>query len=200
MERSVSPLRDRRRRQTAREIQQATLSLAERHGFDAVTTEMIAHEAGMSVRTFFNYYTNKEAAAVGHVPRFRDEALEAFVSGQATVMADLATLLHDHLRDLDEDRGVIRSMIVLARGTPRLTMMHIDTMRDLKERLTEALVGRMSDVDPETLDLLAEVAIGCARRAIHLWVEDDGMSIVMALQAALGRLQEAALLLTGETR
>ena len=60
-----STLRDRRRVQTSREIQRAALSLALRHGYDAVTTEMIAAEAGISQRTFFNYYLNKDAAIVG---------------------------------------------------------------------------------------------------------------------------------------
>ena len=42
-------LRDRRRIQTAREIQRTALSLALRQGYDNVTTEMIAAEAGMAL-------------------------------------------------------------------------------------------------------------------------------------------------------
>ena len=63
-------LRDRRRIQTAREIQRTALSLALRQGYDSVTTEMIAAEAGISQRTFFNYYLNKNAAIIGTAPSF----------------------------------------------------------------------------------------------------------------------------------
>ena len=60
-----SPLRDRQRRKTAGEIQHATLNLVRQYGLEHVTTEMIAEEAGVSPRTFFNYFPNKAAAMVG---------------------------------------------------------------------------------------------------------------------------------------
>ncbi len=64
-------LRERRRQQTARDIQLATLDLAVKKGLENVTTEEIAATTGISTRTFFNYYTNKETAAVGARPPFR---------------------------------------------------------------------------------------------------------------------------------
>lgn len=63
-------LRERRRQQTARDIQLATLDLAVKKGLENVTTEEIAATTGISTRTFFNYYTNKETAAVGAPPPF----------------------------------------------------------------------------------------------------------------------------------
>ncbi|MCP3877409.1 MAG: TetR/AcrR family transcriptional regulator, partial [Sulfitobacter sp.] len=49
-------------------IQLATLDLAVKKGLENVTTEEIAATTGISTRTFFNYYTNKETAAVGAPP------------------------------------------------------------------------------------------------------------------------------------
>ena len=75
------PLRERRKIQTALDIQRATLALAQEVGFDHVTTEAIAERAGISPRTFFNYYTNKEAAAVGIKPHFPEDALNLIANG-----------------------------------------------------------------------------------------------------------------------
>ena len=55
-------LRERRRRQTSAEIRDAAVRLAQQRGFDKVTIEGICIEAGISTRTFFNYFPNKESA------------------------------------------------------------------------------------------------------------------------------------------
>ncbi|HXO12731.1 MAG TPA: TetR family transcriptional regulator, partial [Mycobacterium sp.] len=55
-------LRERRRRQTSADIRGAAVRLVRERGFDKVTIEAICVEAGISVRTFFNYFPNKESA------------------------------------------------------------------------------------------------------------------------------------------
>jgi AcrR family transcriptional regulator len=55
-------LRERRRRQTSADIRDAAVRLARERGFDKVTIEEICVEAGISSRTFFNYFPNKESA------------------------------------------------------------------------------------------------------------------------------------------
>ncbi|HWF28610.1 MAG TPA: helix-turn-helix domain-containing protein, partial [Mycobacterium sp.] len=55
-------LRERRRRQTSADIRDAAVRLAQERGFDKVTIEEICVEAGLSTRTFFNYFPNKESA------------------------------------------------------------------------------------------------------------------------------------------
>ncbi|MGO9925535.1 MAG: TetR family transcriptional regulator, partial [Mycobacterium sp.] len=55
-------LRERRRRQTSADIRDAAVRLARERGFDRVTIEDIGVAAGISPRTFFNYFPNKESA------------------------------------------------------------------------------------------------------------------------------------------
>lgn len=52
-------LRERRRRQTSADIRDAAVRLTLERGFDKVTVDEICAEAGISTRTFFNYFPNK---------------------------------------------------------------------------------------------------------------------------------------------
>lgn len=57
-------LRERKKSETRRRIRTAALDLALEHGLDNVTVEMITDVAGVSRRTFFNYFNAKEDALV----------------------------------------------------------------------------------------------------------------------------------------
>jgi len=76
-------LRERHRARTFREIHEAAWELTQRGGYGATTVEAIAERAGVSRRTFFNYFPSKEDAVLGlkpvHMPqedveRYRDPA------------------------------------------------------------------------------------------------------------------------------
>ncbi|GAA2090307.1 TetR/AcrR family transcriptional regulator [Aeromicrobium tamlense] len=74
----VSPLVAERQRQTWTAIHHAAATAALEHGPDAVTVAQIAATAGISPRTFFNYFESKEDAIVGVRPaRVTEETLQA---------------------------------------------------------------------------------------------------------------------------
>ena len=123
------PLRERRRLQTELEIQRATLSLAQEQGFDNVTTEAIADRAGISPRTFFNYYPNKEAAAVGRPPGFPEHAKAVFQAGQGPIRDDLRNLLVAHLDQLAERLDIVQRIGDLWRENGKVKWM-LDTEID----------------------------------------------------------------------
>lgn len=73
-------LRERRRRQTSADIRDAAVRLTLERGFDKVTVDEICAEAGVSTRTFFNYFPNKESALAYGPSDIPAELAEDFVA------------------------------------------------------------------------------------------------------------------------
>src|SRR3954454_18326665 len=55
-------LRERKKAATRQSLHDAAVRLATEHGLDRITVEAIADEAGVSRRTFSNYFGSKEEA------------------------------------------------------------------------------------------------------------------------------------------
>ncbi len=73
-------LRDRQRAQTLRDLHGAAVALAREGGLAAVTVEAVAERAGVSRRTFFNYFPTKEDALLGTTsPVVPQDALDTFL-------------------------------------------------------------------------------------------------------------------------
>lgn len=71
--------RERRRRETWASIHAAAYGLVGELGLDGATVDLIAERAGVSRRTFFNYFATKEDAVLGLVPAHcPDHVLDAF--------------------------------------------------------------------------------------------------------------------------
>lgn len=68
MQKSVLSLRERQRNEVASAIHEAAAQLLLKQTWHETTIEAIAKEAGISPRTFFNYYPTKEDAALGLLP------------------------------------------------------------------------------------------------------------------------------------
>ena len=58
-------LRERKKAETWTALHEAAASLALQHGVEQTTVEAIAASAGVSPRTFFNYFQAKEDAILG---------------------------------------------------------------------------------------------------------------------------------------
>src|SRR3712207_6346148 len=88
-------LRERQKRARRAALVDAAHLLVERDGLDAVTVEAICTEAGVSARTFFNYFESKDDAVLGMEPLALDpEVVETFAAGGPTgdIAADLEVL------------------------------------------------------------------------------------------------------------
>lgn len=165
----ITTLRERRKQQTSREIRLAAIELCFEEGFENVTTEAISARSGVSQRTFFNYFPNKEAAIIARPPPFPDDVVTDFVNGSGTFLEDLEALVIAHLGQLEEDREIIRTLRNLIEMHPVLRAAHDASMRLLLAELSGIFARRAPDTDPVVMEMLASavvMAIGGIIRSI----------------------------------
>ncbi|MEZ5209518.1 MULTISPECIES: TetR/AcrR family transcriptional regulator [unclassified Gordonia (in: high G+C Gram-positive bacteria)] len=80
MQETTTSPREQKRAETLRRIHDAAVELTLRDGLAAATVSDIAERAGVSRRTFFNYFPTKEDAVLGiSEPRIPPHALESFL-------------------------------------------------------------------------------------------------------------------------
>mgnify|MGYP002398817531 CR=1 FL=1 len=185
------PLRERRRQQTARDIQRATLDLAAAKGFENVTTEAIAEAAGISARTFFNYYTNKEAASVGLPPKFSEAARAALREGQGALEPDLRRFIDAHLADIAAEADVIHRLRPVLRSSAQVRWLLDQHLLELRGDLAACLEPRLAGQEHGVAAALAGWALHAAGQAIDRWLEGHAATLPEAM-ASVWRTERLA--------
>lgn len=184
------PLRQRRRQETAREIQKATLDLAAHNGLESITTEEIAVAAGVSTRTFFNYYANKEAAAIGHPPGIGEQDKGILRQGSASLAADLKHLLDRQIEALSGDEDLLRIVGEILRSNQKARGILEEFLAAERIEIADALCARVDN--RQTAAALATFATDAIGRAIFLWEHEEDMSLSAALDAVWEGLLDAS--------
>ena len=187
------PLRQKRKQETASQIQRATLALIDQKGLESVTTEEIATASGVSTRTFFNYYSNKEAAAVGHPPKFSEEDMEALRTGSGPIAADIKHMLDRHIAVLAKQEDVLRMVGKVLRSNEKARGILEGLLSAERHEITKALGDRVGD--QQTAAALANNVTSAIGGAIFLWEHDQEMPLSAALDAIWQGLMDASRLL-----
>jgi AcrR family transcriptional regulator len=170
-------LRERKKAETRRALASAALRLADEFGPDGVTVEAIAEAAGVSPRTFFNYFSSKEDAIVGITPAHSSELLTGLVArpeGEAPLDALRATAREVTGRlEAGADDFVRRRN--LFQRYPALAARHAAGFAKVERGLVEEIARRTGlDADLDTYPaLVVAAALGAIRVAIGVWHERD---------------------------
>jgi len=170
-------LRERRRRQTARDIQTAAVTVALRNGFDQMTTEAIAIEAGISTRTFFNYYNNKQAAILGAAVRLDVAAAGWFTCSDGSLIDDIAKLLGQGLQDDPLDRAVLRKIMAVVDANPSLQDLFRKKVQETSVSLATLLEARLGTERALESRLLAELGTHALTEAVVIWAANDDSTL-----------------------
>ena len=129
----MTGLRERKKLATATALSDAALELAAEVGVAGVTVEAIAARAGVSVRTFFNYFSAKEEAMV------------------ASHRQEMALLVHQ-IEDRPRDEPIMRSLRLTAHTFFRTEPSRLHRTRDLLRQ-----VGDAPELLSHRLHALAEI-------------------------------------------
>ncbi|MFE5512415.1 TetR/AcrR family transcriptional regulator [Streptomyces sp. NPDC056529] len=172
-------LRDRRRRETRSLLRSAALRLMEERGFDEVTVEAVAYEAGVSPRTFFNYFPSKESVLDVWPGTPAGEAAERFAASPRTdlrsVVEDLGDLLAAPLDRLEVDHDEATRAVRIAERSPAvlaaLNAGFAAVERDLASLIARR-IGRQAT--EETVVLLAGMCAVAVRTGTMRWAHRAG--------------------------
>ncbi|PLW73226.1 TetR family transcriptional regulator [Streptomyces sp. SCUT-3] len=172
-------LRERRRRETRDELHAAALRLSRELGFEQVTVEMISEEAGVSPRTFFNYFPSKESALLIWSASFTPEARARFLAAPArdtrSVLEDVGELFASYLEASPPRRDEVEEVFRIAERTPSVLAAVLAGF-DALERELWALVAERTGrgTGDRTADLVAGISMAAVRVAMRRWAQDHG--------------------------
>lgn len=186
-------LRERKRTTTAAALRGAAVRLTAERGLAGVTVEDIAATAGVSTRTFFNYFACKEDALVLPGAGLGDrvaEALAARPPGEPIVRAVQRSVLGllDRFDPPPERREdwVLRARLIESHPDSLLPRQLAAYAR-FEATLATAIAERTgTDVDADVVPgLLAAVVAAAARSAMVRWCHTPDSSLAALLEESL---------------
>ena len=196
--RAPESLRERKKLATRRALGVAAMRLAIERGLENVVVDDIAATAGVSARTFNNYFASKyEAICSLSMDRSRliGWALRRMPDGMPLMDAITSAVLGGPFGSAEEppDREWIEG-IKLVTSSPELQGEYLRTVRATQTALTETIADRIA-ADPRT-DMFPAVLAGAVTAAIQVAMErwltaDPPTALAPLIRQALGQLQRA---------
>lgn len=169
-------LRERKKRATRQALGEAALRLAACRGLEHVTVEAISEAAGVSTRTFFNYFSGKEEAIIGDTPLVIIPQPGAVAIGaRETVLDGLHRLVRAGAVGTACRRDEVRLRRQLLERYPALVPRLFARVAGFERSLAAAVAAR-SGTSPRDAypQLMAAVASTAIRVAIDRWSTDHG--------------------------
>ncbi|MBW0115847.1 TetR/AcrR family transcriptional regulator [Pseudonocardia abyssalis] len=165
----TSPGRERRKQATRRALRSAVLELGLTHGLAEVTVEEIAARAGVSPRTFFNYFATKEDAALLDLFTIGDDELDVFAAGPPEgAWTRLRELFAEDVGRVDRDGTDVPRWLALQAGHPALQACQFARFGAFERRLCDAVTTRLGGPDHR---LRAEVMAGACITAVRVGLQ-----------------------------
>jgi AcrR family transcriptional regulator len=170
-------LRAQRKAETRAKVLEMAHALFRRDSFEATTLDALCRESGISKRTFFRYFRDKESLVFPH----RDERLAAFVG--FLEQHQRVENPFDSLRQAtavfgaryNENREHLMAQQVMILGVPQLLAREREIDRDWERAIARAFSARAGNEPEDDLwaRVLAGAIIGVVRSTMNYWFEHD---------------------------
>ena len=184
-------LRERKKEETRRAVHEAAMRLAVERGFEALTVDAIAEAAGISRRTFSNYFTGKEEALLYKGERRTSDLVHALrerPAHESAWTALRAAVRKAYAPSLGTDREWAQRTR-LVRTHPSLLARQLSHQYILARDLTQALEGRAMPDGMTRPALLVAIVLPALRTALEEWIDiDDDRSMLYSIEQALDEI------------
>lgn len=169
---TTSPgLRERKKHATRKALREAALRLAMERGPDNVRIDDIAEAAGVSPRTYNNYFSSREQAIVAAVTAEREARIAAAVAAWAASvpLADaVIEAIVEQYTDPDSHDG---ETLLLITTHPALRDAYSGAAAGIEQSLTAAIAGRLGDSTGDTAQVLSASTAAAVRIGLQRWLK-----------------------------
>ena len=184
-------LRERKRRETRRRLAETGLRLFLEHGYEQTTLDAIAEAAGVSRRTVFHYFDQKDDILLAWQSGLAEAIREAILNERPdrpaldVVLSALLQLVGQY-----QVADHIRIEKLLA-STQRLGASKLAKYAEQEQAVFEALARLWPAPErAHALRLVAMVSVGALRLAFERWAERNGVDpLADHLRAAFAQLK-----------
>ncbi|MFD5441870.1 TetR/AcrR family transcriptional regulator [Streptomyces tendae] len=167
-------LRERKKRATREALREAALRLAVERGPDQVRVEDIAEAAGVSPRTYNNYFASREQAIVSAVTADREERIAAAVAarpaGVRLAGAVTEAVVEQYAHEGERERGAL--LLITTRTALRDAFL--GSTADIEAPLSAVIAERLEGAGAQTARVLAASVAAAVRIALEGWLWPPG--------------------------
>jgi AcrR family transcriptional regulator len=164
----VTGLRERKKQATRAALREAALRLAMERGPDNVRVDDIAEAAGVSPRTYNNYFASRDQAIVAAVTAERESRIAAAVAARPSTVP-LADAVFDAVVGAHQDPGERgRDALLLITTNPALRVAFAESAESIEGPLADAIADRIGDA--ETAVVLAASVAAAVRVGVRRWL------------------------------
>lgn len=197
----AAPRRELYKEQTRQDLALAAFELAKAHGLAEVRVPRIAAAAGVSTRTFNNYFASKEQAIAWLAGRHA-AGIPAAVRERPAGEPLAQTLTEAVLGQYPPPRGLrrppnwLRDYQAMVAREPALHGAHLTAVMAADRDLEDAIAERAPSIGPLRVKVLAAMVTGAERAAVRHWMQVKSGTLRDMVREAVGQ----AVAGIGETR
>jgi AcrR family transcriptional regulator len=184
-------LRERKRQQTRQELIGSAMRLFEEKGYEQTTVAEIAAAAGVSTKTFFNYFASKDEVLFPHLSRRIDSAVALIEQrGPDDQMAEVVVAAMQHMladaltEEVEGGLAAVRLPMLLSVPAVQAATLHRYFLAE--NQLAHALQRAYSDVlDSASAAAVIGSVMGAAIAAAVVCLQEG--NTIQQLQVAVDR-------------
>ena len=169
------PLTERRKAETRLEVARAAVRLFLTKGLAGTSAEEIAAEVGISARTLWRYFPNKESCVMPLLTGGIEHTAACLRSWRRDQgVSDLLGMLTSGRVGSREEMAAMMNLVRLTRTEPGLRAVWLEAHREAEPAFAEALAHRAGLAEP---DLVIAIQAAMINSALRVTVEHHAFNI-----------------------
>jgi AcrR family transcriptional regulator len=177
---------------TRKALRDAALGLALERGAENVRVDDIAGAAGVSTRTYNNYFSSREQAIVAGVTAEREARVAAAVAARPASVR-LADAVIEAIVEQYSSPGRRDHELLLLTARSALRDAFLDTAAGIEHPLTAVIAERIGDAGQGAAAVLAASVAAAVRVALGRWIRPAAASGLVIPSGSLPDLLRTAL-------